>query len=159
MAFLVKNKPVTRNLLSLLWLLSIGLPYSLTAAVAVPAKDRTVIVISLDGFPAYMFQRPDLPAPNLRRLMAEGSYADAMQPVNPVITWPNHTTMVTGVPPSGHRVLVNGEIERTGSWPPVRVNPDADKSHMVHAETLYDIAYKAGLTTAQIDWVAINNGP
>lgn len=138
-------------------LLCLGI--SAAQAAAPPAKDRTVIVISLDGFPAYMFQRSDLPAPTLRGLMARGSYASGMQPVNPSVTWPNHTTLVSGVTPAEHHVIVNREIESTGAWPPVRVNPDAEKSHMVHAETLYDAAHQAGLTTAQVDWVAINNAP
>jgi predicted AlkP superfamily pyrophosphatase or phosphodiesterase len=34
-----------------------------------------------------------------------------------------------------------------------------DKVKMVHTPTVYDAAHKAGLTTAQIDWVAINNAP
>ena len=29
----------------------------------------------------------------------------------------------------------------------------------MHAPTVYDAAHKAGLTTAQVDWVAINNAP
>jgi predicted AlkP superfamily pyrophosphatase or phosphodiesterase len=39
------------------------------------------------------------------------------------------------------------------------VDPKIDKEQMVHAPTVYDAAFKAGLTTAQIDWVAINNAP
>src|ERR1700750_1957750 len=35
------------------------------------------------------------------------------------------------------------------------VEPWRDKDLLVHAETVYDIAYEAGLTTAQVDWVAI----
>ena len=34
-----------------------------------------------------------------------------------------------------------------------------DKVKMVHVPTVYDAAHHAGLTTAQIDWVAINNAP
>jgi predicted AlkP superfamily pyrophosphatase or phosphodiesterase len=34
-----------------------------------------------------------------------------------------------------------------------------EKEKMVHAPTVYDAAYKAGLTTAQVDWVAINKAP
>ena len=35
------------------------------------------------------------------------------------------------------------------------VEPWRDKEQMVHAQTIYDAAYEAGLTTAQVYWVAI----
>src|SRR6188768_1462007 len=53
----------------------------LTASCAGPGaastspSDRTVVLISLDGFPAYMFEDPRLPAPTLRKLMQEGAWA------------------------------------------------------------------------------------
>jgi hypothetical protein len=34
-----------------------------------------------------------------------------------------------------------------------------EKEKMVHVPTVYDAAFKAGLTTAQVDWVAINRAP
>jgi predicted AlkP superfamily pyrophosphatase or phosphodiesterase len=39
------------------------------------------------------------------------------------------------------------------------VEPWRDKSEMVHAPTLYDLAHAGGMTTAQVDWVAIWNAP
>lgn len=128
-----------------------------TVALAqVPPKDRMVIVISLDGFPGFALEDPAQPVPTLRRLMREGTWA-RMHTINPTITWPNHTTLVTGVPADEHGVLVNGTILRTEGWPPVSVDPKIDKVKMVHAPTVYDAAHEAGLTTAQVDWVAINN--
>jgi predicted AlkP superfamily pyrophosphatase or phosphodiesterase len=47
----------------------------------------------------------------------------------------------------------------TGAWPPIKVDPMIDKVKMVHVPTVYDAAHNVGLTTAQIDWVAINNAP
>ena len=34
--------------------------------------------------------------------------------MNPVVTWPNHTTMVTGVRPAVHGVMWNGLLVRDG---------------------------------------------
>ena len=79
--------------------------------------------------------------------------------INPTVTWPNHTTLVTGVRADEHGLLVNGSLVPTGAWPPIKVDPMIDKVKMVHAPTVYDAANNAGLTTAQIDWVAINNAP
>ena len=123
-----------------------------------PAKERMVVVISLDGFPAYDLDDPKLPIPTLRSLIENGASA-RMATVNPTVTWPNHTTMVTGVRADEHGLLANGTISRTGAWPPVKVEPMIAKEKMVHAPTVYDAAYQAGLTTAQVDWVAINQAP
>lgn len=123
-----------------------------------PAKQRMVVVISLDGFPAYALDDPKLPIPTLRRLMQNGASA-RMATVNPTVTWPNHTSMVTGVRADEHGLLTNGTILQTGAWPPVKVEPTIEKEKMVHVPTVYDAAHKAGLTTAQVDWVAINKAP
>jgi predicted AlkP superfamily pyrophosphatase or phosphodiesterase len=123
-----------------------------------PAQQRMVVVISLDGFPAFALDDPKLPVPTLRRMIQNG-FSARMTTVNPTITWPNHTTMVTGVRSDQHGLLANGTISRTGGWPPVKVEPMFDKEKMVRAPTVYDAAYKAGLTTAQVNWVAINRAP
>src|SRR6476620_1022871 len=119
----------------------------------VPAQQRMVIVISLDGFPAYALDDAKLPIPTLRRLIRQGVTA-RMGIINPTVTWPNHTALVTGVRADEHGLLVNGSLVPTGAWPPIKVDPMVDKVKMVHAPTVYDAAHKAGLTTAQIDWVA-----
>ncbi|MEP7270831.1 MAG: ectonucleotide pyrophosphatase/phosphodiesterase [Acidobacteriota bacterium] len=121
----------------------------------VPAKERIVVVISLDGFPAWTFEDPTLPTPTLRRLAREGAMAERMKISNPAVTWPNHTSMVTGVQPEKHGVLYNGILERADLNQPPKVEPWRDKAQMVRVPTVYDLAYKAGLTTAQVDWVAI----
>lgn len=126
----------------------------------VAAKDRAVIVISLDGFPAYALEDPKLPIPNLRTLMQQGSWAKRMHAINPTVTWPNHTTMVTGVLPPVHGLLYNGTMVRSGeNNASFKVDWSIEKEKMVHTPTLYDVAHKAGLTTSQVDWVAINNAP
>src|SRR5215831_9401351 len=89
--------------LALLWLIA---PSFLFAQ----QKNRTVVVISLDGFPAYALKDPRLPVPTLRQVMAEGAVAGSMRPINPTVTWPNHTAMVTGVNAAKHQVVFNGEV-------------------------------------------------
>jgi predicted AlkP superfamily pyrophosphatase or phosphodiesterase len=120
-------------------------------------KDRVVVVISLDGFPAYALKDPRLPIPTLRRLAREGAIAESMQPVNPTVTWPNHTAIVTGVDTSQHQVVFNGLLERPEKDGAPKIEPWRDKDVMVHSPTIYDAAHEAGLTTAQVDWVAIYN--
>jgi len=130
-------------------------------SVALTAADpnRHVIVVSLDGFPAYTLRDPSVPLPVLRRLMAEGASAEAMTPINPTVTWPNHTAMVTGVNAAGHGVIYNGLPVRPGVGKGLRIEPWVPKPELVQARTVYDAAHEAGLTTAEIDWVAIYRPP
>jgi predicted AlkP superfamily pyrophosphatase or phosphodiesterase len=114
-----------------------------------------VIVISLDGFPARALEDLKLPMPTLRGLAANGAVATAMQPINPTVTWPNHTTMITGVDASVHHVMANGLIEFPAGQREPEIAPWVDKDKLVHAQTLYEAAAAKGLTTGQVDWVAI----
>jgi predicted AlkP superfamily pyrophosphatase or phosphodiesterase len=124
-------------------------------APARPSPDRHVILISLDGFPAAALDNPRTPVPTLHRLAREGARAAAVIPVNPVVTWPNHTTYVTGVLPAKHQVMFNGLLTRDAAGLP-KIEPWRRKREMVRAPTVYDAAHAAGLTTAQVDWVAIH---
>ena len=150
-----KRQHMLKHLIIAIFLLGTLTPL---AEAQIAAQERMLIVISLDGFPGFALEDPKQPIPTLRRLIREGTSA-RMHTINPTITWPNHTTMVTGVHADEHGLLLNGTIVRTNGWPPVRVDPRIDKEKMVHAPTVYDAAHKAGLTTAQVDWVAINNAP
>jgi predicted AlkP superfamily pyrophosphatase or phosphodiesterase len=114
-----------------------------------------VIVVTIDGFPARALDDPRLPMPTLRALAAQGAQAKGMVPINPTVTWPNHTAIISGVDASEHHVMANGLISfpEDGSAP--RVMPWVDKDKLVHARTLYDAAAEKGLTTGQVDWVAV----
>lgn len=131
----------------------------LTATLALTAsaidKDQHVILISLDGFPAWLWKDESLMVPNLRKLAAEGASTRAMTVSNPSITWINHTTLVTGVNPRKHGVLFNGLLVRQGPGKPPKIEQWVDKTQLVFAPTIYDIAHEAGLTTAESDWVAV----
>jgi len=116
-----------------------------------------VVVISLDAFGAESLHDPHLPAPTLHRLMEGGAYATAMNPINPTVTWPNHTAMVTGVNASRHHVIANGLIVNQRTDAPPKIDPNAPKSRLVAVPTVYDAAHKAGLTTAEVDWVAVKD--
>ena len=122
---------------------------------AQPDKNNHVILISLDGFPAWLWNDESLMVPNLRKLAAEGASTRAMTVSNPSITWINHTTLVTGVEPRRHGVLFNGLLVRQGDNKPPKIEQWVDKTQLVFAPTLYDLAHDAGLTTAESDWVAV----
>lgn len=144
-------------------LLTCAIAVSVTLLVAAQSRrpsgpSNHVVIITLDGFAGWALDDPHLPVPTLRRLAARGAVARGMRPVNPTVTWPNHTSIVTGVTPAKHGVLFNGLLIREPGVPP-RIEPWRDKKEMVRVQTLYDAAHERGLTTAQVDWVAIHNAP
>jgi predicted AlkP superfamily pyrophosphatase or phosphodiesterase len=120
-------------------------------------KDRHVILITIDGFAAYYLNDPQAPLPNLRRLAREGLSGN-LKPSNPTVTWPNHTSLITGVHPEKHSVLFNGVLER-GSNGTVAVNPRKDESDLVRVTTLHEVVRRAGLKTGAINWPCTRNSP
>jgi len=114
-----------------------------------------VVMITIDGFPARALNDPRLPMPTLRMLEVNGAHADAMQPVNPTVTWPNHTALITGVNASVHHVIANGLVVFPADGSAPEIKPWVSKDDLVHARTLYDAAAEKGMTTGQVDWVAI----
>ena len=65
----------------------------------------TVVLVSLDGFRWDYLDRGL--TPNLSRLAREGVRAEAMVPVFPTKTFPNHYTIVTGRYPAKHGIVGN----------------------------------------------------
>jgi predicted AlkP superfamily pyrophosphatase or phosphodiesterase len=65
----------------------------------------TVILVSLDGFRWDYLDRGL--TPNLTRLAREGVRAEAMIPVFPTKTFPNHASIVTGRYPGHHGIIGN----------------------------------------------------
>jgi predicted AlkP superfamily pyrophosphatase or phosphodiesterase len=117
------------------------------------ADDRHVVIISLDGFAAYLLDDPKAPIPNIRKLAGDGAIvAGGMIVSNPSVTWPNHTSLVTGVHPDKHGVLANGVLVRSGVGIPVVVDPRKDQQDLVRVPTIFDAAKAAGLTTAEVNW-------
>src|ERR1039458_9123624 len=91
---------------------------ALTCLAQPAASDRYVVVFSIDGFSNVMLQNPETSVPTIRRLIREGASASGgMHPVNPTVTWPNHTSMVTGVDAARHRLLYNGLPLRYRAYP------------------------------------------
>src|SRR5688572_15214037 len=85
---------------------------------------KRALVISLDGLDTRYVTDPDkygLKIPTLRRLMSNGVTAKGVYSVYPSVTYPNHTSMVTGTVPARHGILGNTVIETpdvkpSGTW-------------------------------------------
>ncbi len=124
-----------------------------------PPNDHFVILVSLDGFAHFYIDDPLTHMPALRRMIREGAVADqGMECSFPTVTWPNHTTLVTGVPPAKHGVLANMVFDREkGETVQLLVDPVFDKDEIVRVPTIYDVAHAAGLKTAAVVWPATRN--
>lgn len=130
------------RVLCLCWLL-------LLAAPAGAAEVEHVVVVSIDGLPPAYWLEPDaygLKIPNLRRLAAEGAFAEGMRSVFPTLTYPAHTSMVTGVSPARHGIFLNSapdpEMKFGLRW----------YAEEIRARTVYQAAEERGLRTALVFW-------
>lgn len=123
----------------------------LAALLPLPLLAAPVLLISIDGL------RPGditdaaargVKAPALRALMAEGAYATGVRNVLPTVTYPNHTTLITGVAPARHGIGSNTVFDPLGA---------ADGGWYWYASdikvpTLWDHVHDAGRTVANIGW-------
>ncbi|MCI0534948.1 MAG: ectonucleotide pyrophosphatase/phosphodiesterase [Verrucomicrobiales bacterium] len=121
------------------------------------STNHHVVLITMDGLAAYMLTDPQASIPNIRRLAAEGAAAEALKVSSPAVTWPNHTTLVTGVHPSKHSVLFNGFLARAEPGWPVKLESKRDKHDLVAVPTLFDRLHQAGYRTAGVNWPCTSN--
>ena len=110
-----------------------------------------LVVISVDGLrPDYVTAADQHGAkvPELRRFVKEGTYADGVTGVIPTVTYPSHTTLMTGVWPAKHGIWANATFDPLGKnyqgwyW----------YAEDIRVPTLWDAAAAAGRATASIQW-------
>lgn len=113
---------------------------------------QPLVVISVDGLDNRYLAEADqrgLKIPTLRKLMTEGQYSRGVIGAVPTVTWPSHTTIITGVDPVVHGILNN--------W-----RPPGDRYldyAQIKVPTLIGAAHKAGLTIAAITWPVTVGAP
>jgi len=143
-------KSRVRSLVPLLWLASLLAAHTITA--------QTVLMISIDGLkPEYVTQADTygVHSPNLRAFVSNGTYAEGVTGVLPTVTYPSHTTLVTGVWPADHGVLNNIQFD------PLRKNSGAWYwfADAVKVPTLWQAAHDAHLSTASVSWPVTVDAP
>ncbi|MFQ5793695.1 MAG: ectonucleotide pyrophosphatase/phosphodiesterase [Candidatus Bipolaricaulia bacterium] len=102
-----------------------------TAVLADEKSADHLFIISIDGLRPDALQRAV--TPNIDTLWQNGAYSWRAQTIFPSTTLPSHVSMLTGLRPEKHRVIWN-------FWNP--------RAGYVHAETVFEIARRAGLKTA-----------
>src|SRR6188768_2849582 len=127
-----RGRNLRRRELVALAALMIGLACTTERLCLAAEPDHHVVIVCIDGFAAYLLNDPKAPVPNIRKLAREGAVAEGgMRVSNPSVTWPNHTSLVTGVRPEKHGVLANGVLVRGGPDVPVYVDPRKDQRDLV----------------------------
>ena len=133
------------------WLRAQGAPSSR------PAQERHVLVISVDGLGASLYDllAAKIHISNLLRLRREGSYAEGVLGVYPTVTYPSHTTIVTGRMPAEHGIYSNLSSREPGK-------NTADWfwfAKAIKVPTLWDEARAHGLTTGAVFWPVAAGAP
>jgi predicted AlkP superfamily pyrophosphatase or phosphodiesterase len=153
----MKNHPIAICFLSLS-IFFVGRCETASAEAPKLDPDRIVVLMSVDGLANFYMDDPAAEMPTIRKLAAEGAKAASVRASDPTVTWPNHTTLVTGVSPAKHGVVGNNYYDRAkGEKVTLIWDPVLDKDEIVKVPTVYDLAKAAGLKTAAIHWPASRN--
>jgi predicted AlkP superfamily pyrophosphatase or phosphodiesterase len=121
------------------------------AAFGQTSARRPTIVLSIDGLrPDYILDadKYGLKIPTLRHLMQQGVHASGVRGVLPTVTYPSHTTILTGVWPVKHGIHSNTTFDpyakNKGGW--------YWYSEDIRVPTLWEAADRAGYTVGSVSW-------
>jgi predicted AlkP superfamily pyrophosphatase or phosphodiesterase len=135
----------------------VGLAAVLLVGGSAPAvAEGPVLLVSVDGLAASWLNSREhrFQIPNLRRLMREGTHASGATSVMPPVTFPAHTTIITGVHPACHGIANNRKFapkENGNEW----YWSAAD----IKAPTLFVAAHLARKKTAAVTWPVTSTAP
>ena len=110
-----------------------------------------VLIVTIDGMKPETYTGPDahgLKVPTLRAMVRDGASSDGAQSVMPTVTYPSHTSMVTGANPGTHGIYTNSAFDPLGQnsagwrW----------YTEDIRVPTLWQLARQEGLKTALIHW-------
>ena len=118
------------------------------------AKAKHVVLVSLDGFRPDFYLQQQWPAPYIKEMAEEGVHALGVRGIFPSVTYPSHTTLVTGALPKHHGIYYNSPFEPGGYggrwyW----------ENSWIQTETLWDAVNKAGMTSAAFFWPVTVGAP
>ncbi|WP_443945997.1 alkaline phosphatase family protein [Pedobacter sp. AW1-32] len=118
------------------------------------AQENHVVLISVDGLRPEFYLDPQWGMVNVRQGMQKGSYAEGVRGSFPTVTYPSHTTIVSGVLPAKHGIYYNTPVEPlgiSGKW--FWFYKD------VKVPTIWTAAKEAGLKTAGVSWPVTVGAP
>jgi len=120
-------------------------------ALSAAAQAAPVLMISIDGLrPGDVLEadKRGFKAPFLQKMIADGLSASGVKNALPTVTYPNHTTLITGVWPAKHGIANNPTFDplqkNMGGW--------YWYSEDIKVGTLWDAVHKSGGKVASLSW-------
>ena len=120
-------------------------------SIATTAQAAPVLMISIDGLRPGDVLEADargIKVPVLKKLATDGVYASGVRNALPTVTYPNHTTLITGVWPARHGIANNPVFDplqkNMGGW--------YWYSQDIKVRTLWDAVHDGGGKTASVSW-------
>lgn len=117
-------------------------------------KATHVVLITIDGFRPDFYLDTSWHTPHLRELLKGGTHANGVNSVFPSMTYPSHTTIVTGVQPAKHGVYSNGIYEPLGPTGKMYWNDSS-----IHTPTIWGALHNKGFKVAALLWPVSANAP
>lgn len=106
-----------------------------------------LVVVSLDSLGFRDLDELGYLVPHISQMMKRGTWVKRVRGIFPTLTYPSHTSIITGQYPAVHGVVNNTKLQ------PRRLSPDWYWYRKdVQATPLYDVAHDAGLKTAAFLW-------
>jgi predicted AlkP superfamily pyrophosphatase or phosphodiesterase len=118
---------------------------------------KYVVLISVDGLAASYFDDPKADLPTLRMMAKQGARAEGMITTFPSVTWPSHTSLITGTKATKHGVIGNSVFDRRAGRELIYIgDPELEKTDAIKVPTLYDVAHASGLKCGSVLWPCCN---
>jgi arylsulfatase A-like enzyme len=111
-----------------------------------------LILISIDGF---RWDYRDLyETPAMDRLAARGIYAESLRPVFPVLSFPNHYSIATGLYPASHGIIANDFPDPVShDWYMYKNPKSVQQGRWYGGEPIWVAAEKHRMVSAAFFWV------
>lgn len=143
---------MNRRKLSLTLLLMVGIAATASTFAATDEPPRYLVLISIDGFRWDYLDK--YPTPAMHELANRGVRADALLPVFPTLTFPNHYSIATGLYPQSHGLVANEFPDADlGGWYRYKNRETAQDGRWYGGEPIWVAAAKAGMHTAAFYFV------
>jgi predicted AlkP superfamily pyrophosphatase or phosphodiesterase len=131
--------------------MKISLAFAAALLAATPALAHPVLMVSFDGLrPGDVVEgkQRGLALPHFSEALAKGSYSTGVRNVLPTITYPNHTTLITGVWPAVHGIAANTTFD------PLRKNFEGWYWYFsdIKVPTLWSAVRDKGGNVASLGW-------
>lgn len=125
---------------------------SILALNAFSQNSKHVLLVSIDGLRPDFYNNDQWIAPTLKQLKKEGVYANKNYGIFPSVTYPSHTTIITGTLPARHGIYYNAPFEA----PPSRWYWE---ENFIKVPTLWDAVKSKGMTSGSVMWPVTVGAP